>query len=61
MHCYIQNMKALCLVVSEKMFFPIISLWDYLVPLKPEFISDLAQNIMQPFPYPDKILLQLAD
>ena len=57
LHCYTQNMKGLGLVVSEKiffMFFPIVSLWpvygSYLLPWKPEFQSDLAQNLMQPFP-----------
>ena len=43
--------------------FPIITLWDgsYPLPWKPEFWSDLHQNLMQPFPHPndasDKIWL----
>ena len=58
-HCYTQNMKALGLVVSEKkiyLAFPIVSLWELSVqvlPWKPEFLSDLAQNLMQPFPHPN--------
>ena len=35
-HCYTQNRKALCLVVSEKKIFfyvfPIVSLWELLTP-----------------------------
>ena len=38
---------------------------SYLLPWKPEFQSDLAQNLMQPFPHPNdasvKIWLQSAD
>ena len=32
------------------MFFPLIVYGSYLLPWKPEFQSDLAQNLMQPFP-----------
>ena len=51
-HCYTQN----GLVVSEKKtfyVFPIVSLWELSVAMEtrvPEFQSDLAQNLMQPFP-----------
>ena len=33
-HCYTQNMKALGLLVSEKIFwvFPIVSLWEIMTP-----------------------------
>ena len=102
-HCYIQNMKALGLVVSEKKiflcfshdiprvgpvwtpgarlagfiedhytllhtkyessgpcgfgevflcFFPLQVYGSYLLPWKPEFLSNLAKNLMQPFPPP---------
>ena len=30
----------------------------YLLPWKPEFQSDLAQNLMQPFPHPNDALLK---
>ena len=42
--------------------FPIITLWELSVARKPEFWSDLAQNLMQAFSHPndasDKIWLQ---
>ena len=42
-HCYIQNMKALGLVVSEKkiffMFFPIVSLWELMTPGAGSFLT----------------------
>ena len=42
-HCYIQNMKALGLVVSEKKFFfyvfPIVSLWELMTPGVGPFLS----------------------
>ena len=54
LHCFTQNMKALGLVVWEKkiffMFFPLQVYGSYLLPWKPEFLSDLAQNLTQPFP-----------
>ena len=38
--------------------------WSYPLPWKPDFQSDLAKNLMQPFPHPndasDKIWLQSA-
>ena len=44
-------------------FFPLVPYGSYLLPRKPEFWSDLAQNLMQPFPHPndasDKIWLRL--
>ena len=33
-------------------FSPIITYRSYPLPWKPEFPSDLARNIMQPFPHP---------
>ena len=40
--------------------FPIITLSEsYLLPLKPEFWSDLAQNLMQPKTFPTPIMLQM--
>ena len=45
-------------------FSPLLPYGSYLLPWKPEFCSDLAQNLMQAFPYPndasDKIWLQSA-
>ena len=45
-------------------FFPLYPYGSYPLPWTPEFRSDLAQNLMQPFPHPndgsDKILLRLA-
>ena len=43
---YIQNMKALGLVVSEKIFyvFPIVSLWEISFAMETR-----VQNLMQPF------------
>ena len=45
-------------------FFPLKLYWSYLLPWKPEFLTDLHQNAMQPFPYPtdasDKICLRSA-
>ena len=45
-------------------FFPLLPYGSYPLPWTPEFQSDLAQNLMQPFPHPnggsDKILLRLA-
>ena len=41
-HCYIQNMKALGLVVSEKIFFyvsPIVSLWELMTPGAGPFLT----------------------
>ena len=42
-------------------FPPIITLWELSVAMTPEFRSDLAQNLVQPFPHPndgsDKISL----
>ena len=32
------------------MFFPLEVYGSYLLPWKPEFQSDLTQNLMQPFP-----------
>ena len=32
------------------MFFPLSVYGSYMLPWKPEFQSDLAQNLMQPFP-----------
>ena len=34
-------------------FFPLKVYGNYLLPWKPEFQSDLAQNLMQHFPYPN--------
>ena len=52
-HCYKQNMKAMGLVVSKKkiffMFFQLLVYGSYLLPWKPEFQSDLAENLMQSF------------
>ena len=31
-------------------FSPLKPYWSYVLPWKPEFQSDLAQNLMQPFP-----------
>ena len=43
---------------------PLYPYGSYLLPWTPEFRSDLAQNLMQPFSHPndgsDKILLRLA-
>ena len=50
----------------ENVATPFSSLWPYgsYLPWKPEFLSDLAQNLMQAFPHPndasDKIWLQSA-
>ena len=57
-HCYTQNMKALGLVVSEiKIFFYAFShcksMGAICLPWKPEFLSDLDQNLMQPFSHPN--------
>ena len=45
-------------------FFPLKHYGSYPLPWTPELRSDLAQNLMQPFPHPndgsDKILLRLA-
>ena len=45
-------------------FSPLLPYGSYLLPWTPEFQSDLAQNLMQPFPHPnggsDKISLRLA-
>ena len=45
-------------------FSPLYPYGSYLLPWTPEFRSDLAQNLMQPFPLPNdgslKILLRLA-
>ena len=41
-HCYTQNMKALGLVVSEKIFFyvsPIVSLWELMTPGAGPFLT----------------------
>ena len=41
-HCYKQNMKALGLVVSEKIFFyvfPIVSLWELMTPGAGPFLT----------------------
>ena len=41
-HCYIQNMKALGLVVSKKIFFyvfPIVSLWELMTPRLGPFLT----------------------
>ena len=46
MHCYTQNIKALCIVVSEKkMFhvFPFVSLLELCVAMETRI---LAQNLM---------------
>ena len=32
--------------------FPIISQWGFLLPWKPEFLSNLPQNRMHPFTHP---------
>ena len=32
--------------------FSIITLWELSVAMEPEFQSELAQNLMQPFPHP---------
>ena len=48
-HCFIQNMKALGLVDSEKIFFyvfPIVSLGELSIAME----TNLAQNLIQPFP-----------
>ena len=37
----------------DKAVFPIVTIGSYLLPWKPEFWSDLAQNLMQPFPHPN--------
>ena len=53
-HCYIQTLKALSLVVFEKMFFyvfPLLVYGSYMLPLKQEFFSGLEQNLMQPVPH----------
>ena len=48
-HCYIQNMKALCLVVLEKRIFfkvfPILSLWELSVAMKNRVLIRPAQKI----------------
>ena len=36
-------------------FFPLLVYGSYLLPWKPEFQSDLAQNLMQPFPLNDAL------
>ena len=36
--------------------FPIKPYGSYLLPWKPEFWSDLAQNLMQPIPQPNDAL-----
>ena len=45
-------------------FSPLLPYGSYLLPWTPQFRSDLAQNLMQPFPHPNdgsvKISLQLA-
>ena len=45
-------------------FYPLYSYGSYQLPWTPEFRSDLAQNLMQPFSHPNdgsvKILLRLA-
>ena len=45
-------------------FSPLKPYGSYPLPWTPEFLSDLAQNLMQPFTHPndnsDKISLQLA-
>ena len=48
-HCYIQNMKALGLVVSEKIFFyvfPTVSLWELSVAME-------TRVLIQPGPKPN--------
>ena len=46
-------------------FSPLLPFGSYPLPWTPEFRSDLAQNLMQPFPHPndgsDKISLRLAN
>ena len=46
-HCYIQNIEALGLVVSEKIFFiyffPIVSLWEVSVAMKKTIWIQSAQ------------------
>ena len=50
-HCYIQNMKALGFVVSEKilfMFFPIVSLWELSVAME-------TRALIRPGPKPSNL------
>ena len=62
--CYIQNMKALCIVDVYFLFFPHCNSMGAICCHGNQFLSDHAQNLMQPYPHPndasDKILLQLA-
>ena len=55
-HCYIQNIEALGLVISEKiffMFFPIVSLWELSVAMETTILiqSVPKPNAVNP-PYP---------
>ena len=47
-----------------RLFFPLCDNGSFLLPWKPQFWSDLPQNLMQPFPHPkdatDKIWLKPA-
>ena len=62
-HCYIQNLKALGLVILEILFlcFPIVSLWELSVAMETRVLFRPEQNLMQRVPHPNhashKILL----
>ena len=50
-HCYIQNIKALGLMVSEKIFcFPIVSQWELSVAIETTVLNPSGQNLMHSFP-----------